>query len=356
VARRLWDRLRSRSPYTRRLALVAVSATATLVPVIALALKGGDDARDADAKPVPGPGGMTVGGQPRGIAVGEGAVWVTRHDDGQVSRIDLASGSRDAIDVGDAPDRIAAGEGSIWVAVAGGTRLVRIDPSSREVTTRLNVDTRAMPNCDCASPALEITHGALWVASPRKRTVTKRDVVTGAQTREPYRVDAGFSGAFAIGPGALWVVGNDDSTGAWKARIDLASGEAQRTDAGSGSYLAAIAYGEQRLWVADAADGRNTVAAVDPSSGESTDVKVETGVSSDDLAVVEGAVLAWEPDNGVLTAINPAALKVASTHRVRGYANGQRVNLVRGDLDADNDDGYAWVSDPAGDAIYKIRY
>jgi YVTN family beta-propeller protein len=61
---------------------------------------------------------LPVGDGPIGVAAGEGAVWVTNHREGTVTRIDPASGRVVAtIEVGPNPDHVAAGEGGVWVTV-----------------------------------------------------------------------------------------------------------------------------------------------------------------------------------------------------------------------------------------------
>ena len=61
---------------------------------------------------------IRVGKDPVGVALGEGAIWVTNYKDGTVSRIDPRLGRVVAtIRVGPNPDHLAAGEGGIWVTV-----------------------------------------------------------------------------------------------------------------------------------------------------------------------------------------------------------------------------------------------
>src|SRR5205085_8009099 len=51
---------------------------------------------------------------PSGVAVGEGAVWLTDTDAGNVIRVDPA-GLVKSIPVGNGPTAIAAGDGGVWV-------------------------------------------------------------------------------------------------------------------------------------------------------------------------------------------------------------------------------------------------
>lgn len=61
---------------------------------------------------------IRVGGHPTGIAVGEGAVWITDAKANSVHRIDPATNKITAtIPLGGRPSSIAAGNGAIWVTV-----------------------------------------------------------------------------------------------------------------------------------------------------------------------------------------------------------------------------------------------
>lgn len=83
---------------------------------------------------------VVVGGQPGGIAAGEGYIWVSRqprYDDagdpvteGAVIRIDPreTEWTGEVFEVGDAPQGIAVGAGSIWVADQGSDTVTRLMP------------------------------------------------------------------------------------------------------------------------------------------------------------------------------------------------------------------------------------
>jgi YVTN family beta-propeller protein len=61
---------------------------------------------------------IDVGRTPRGIAYGEGAVWVANSGDGTVSRIDPNTNQVVAtVRVGNRPLGIAVGAGAVWVTV-----------------------------------------------------------------------------------------------------------------------------------------------------------------------------------------------------------------------------------------------
>ncbi|MGH3078790.1 MAG: adenylate/guanylate cyclase domain-containing protein [Gaiellaceae bacterium] len=96
-----------------------------------------------------------VGGSPRGIAVGERAIWVTSDTDDSVSRIDAASGSVSTIPVCDGPTGIAFGEGAVWVACSGDGTVSRIDPATAEVVQTIAVGNRPV--------GIAAGAGSVWV-------------------------------------------------------------------------------------------------------------------------------------------------------------------------------------------------
>jgi hypothetical protein len=59
---------------------------------------------------------IDVGGRPRGVAIGEGAVWAAV-DDGTVARIDPVTNAASAIRVGGRPRSVSVGAGLVWVSV-----------------------------------------------------------------------------------------------------------------------------------------------------------------------------------------------------------------------------------------------
>ena len=112
---------------------------------------------------------IAVGELPNDVAVGEGAVWVTSNLNGTVYEIDPETGNLagDPIDAGDLPRGIKAGLGHVWVALGGEDAVIRLDPASGEVTDRFAV------GADPADVALG-TESA-WVVSERDATASRID-------------------------------------------------------------------------------------------------------------------------------------------------------------------------------------
>lgn len=336
-------------PWRRRPVLAAAGLAAAALVVLAVALLGG-----GPSKPSTPPGAIAVPGSPRGVAVGEGGVWVAQHDADRVSRIDLTSGT-DTTEV-PAPGRIAVGEGSVWVVAEDGRRLVRIDPRTRKVTARVAADVR-QGDCGCPPGNLVIADGGLFAAVPRKGRVVRYDVTTGEE-KGTFEMGPGFAGYFAIGGGMLWGVENAD-TGSGSMRsmlqsIDLNSGKHREFNLGTESFLNGVAYGEGAVWMADAANTQNSVVRFDPKTKGTNGAKIATGVSSEDIAVASGAVLVWEPDDGHLTRVDAATIEASGAQTPRGYRTHQKVNRISSDLAIAN--GSAWVTDPAAGLLHKLDF
>ena len=131
---------------------------------------------------------------PAGVAVGDGAVWVTDSDANNVTRVS-PTGLSTPITVGNAPSAIAVGEGAVWVADTLDGTVKRIDPSTSAVTTTIPVG---------RSPsALAVGDGSIWVADSGDGTITRIDPGTD-QATATIRV-GGSPEAIAIGSGRVWV-------------------------------------------------------------------------------------------------------------------------------------------------------
>lgn len=100
---------------------------------------------------------IDLGAAPRGVALGDGAVWVTLRDEGVVARVDPVTGEVVArIDVGGQPWPVAVGAGAVWVADLDG-RFLRIDPRTNVVSGVGRVGPQPR--------TIAVGRGAVWVAS-----------------------------------------------------------------------------------------------------------------------------------------------------------------------------------------------
>jgi DNA-binding beta-propeller fold protein YncE len=308
---------------------------------------------DEGAASVIEPPRVAVAGSPRAIAVGEGAIWVTRYDDGKVSRIDESSDTQ-SIDVGPHPNQIVTGEGSVWVSADDGKKLVQIDPRTNKVVKRVSVDFGA---CDCTIGEMGIVGDTLWVGVARRDGILKFERSTGEQFPTPYKPGPGFEGVFVAREDYLWAIGNYDLDPAisWVIQVEPISGLVRSTHLRSNSFLDGIAYGEGKVWIADAGNSQNVVTAFNPSTKSvDADIDLGTRITTGDIAFAEGSVLVWDPVEGQLTRIDADDLQVEETQQIRGYKTGQSVNRKWSELAVQGN--VAWVTDPAADAVYEIEY
>jgi YVTN family beta-propeller protein len=134
---------------------------------------------------------------PSGIAVGEGAVWLTDSEPdsetNNVIRVD-PTGLLKAIPVGNGPSAIAAGDGGVWVVDALDETVVRIDPATSSVTTTIPVG---------RSPSgVAVGDGAVWVANSGDGTVTRINPITSKGTTITV---GGSPQALAVAGGRVYV-------------------------------------------------------------------------------------------------------------------------------------------------------
>ncbi len=133
-----------------------------------------------------------------GLAVGEGGVWLAGDVFGRsVWRVDpIAQRLVARIDLPFVPKGIAAGEGAVWVTSLLGDTVSRIDPASNRVTATARVGRGA----DAVATGL----GAVWVANDVDATISRVDPRRVEVTRTIH-LDGPPAGV-AVAGGRLWVV------------------------------------------------------------------------------------------------------------------------------------------------------
>jgi peptide/nickel transport system substrate-binding protein len=131
---------------------------------------------------------------PAAIATGEGALWLSDDQAGNVVRVD-PTGLLTPIAVGNGPTGIAVGGGGVWVANSLDDAVVRIDPGTRSVTATIPVG---------HSPSgLAFGAGSVWVANSGDGTVTRIDPHTN--TVQATIAVGGSPQAVAVARGRAWV-------------------------------------------------------------------------------------------------------------------------------------------------------
>ena len=108
---------------------------------------------------------IPVGRDPKGLAVGEGAVWVAASGDDKITRINPRSLERESIALRATPDRVAVGGGSVWVTSRAAARVLRINPRSRKILE--TIPTGYDPF------ALEVANDSVWLTLVRENAVQR---------------------------------------------------------------------------------------------------------------------------------------------------------------------------------------
>jgi streptogramin lyase len=250
-------------------------------------------------------------------------------------RLDLATGSLDrAIALDATPGAVAAGEGAVWVAAPDEQAVLRIDPATGAVVSRIDVSGATRPG------VLAAGEGALWVGEPSSLTdLWRYDPANGALTR--VKLPTGISpDQLAVADGAVWV-GCDALL-----RVSPNSNqvELELDFAASPSYVAA---GERTVWAAGAeasplVTGNSLVWEIDPATGETlSETKLQLVVSG--LAVGEGAAWVLSRDQDSVTRIDLATKTVSE-----GFSVGRSPEAVSVGA------GAVWVTSSRDDTVTRF--
>lgn len=312
---------------------IAVGVVAVIAATLAIATGGGSDD--------PAGGAFELGGSPRAIAVYE-SVWVAQHEAEKVTRIESASDS-EPFEVGFHPAQIAAGDGLVWVAYDK-HKLVRIFPKAEPPP---EIDFAEGPIANLA-----IADGYLWVSSKEAERVTAYDPETGEEP-ETYGPIEGFEGSFALDKNAIWAVGayeGDDT--AKLTRVDILSKAEKAKFHEKDSYFDGVAYGGEKVWLADSINDR--VVVFETATEEVEYIEIEGSVYPDRIAFAEDSVLLLDPDQGILDRIDADTGKLVSSRPIPNYEKESDTNLNWSDLSVGN--GFAWVTDPANGTVHKVNY
>lgn len=302
-------------------------------------------------------GPISVPGSPRGVTVADGATWVARYDDGVVTRIDNSARTKKSVPVGEHPTRIVADEGAVWVGIEDGERLLRLNPTTAKPTGD-TIDLEV--GCECPATALEIAGPTLWVSSAEAETMTPFDRDQGQRLHRPFDLSPGFEGAFVVGGETVWAVANEEGPPKRAVVIEIYPGlQPTRTPVGADPFLIAITSDEESVWVADSANGHNTINSFFEENGAFEEIaEVENGITGGDLAYSyeKKEIIVWDPLGGYLTAVPPSGVAgtVIPGRRVKGYEPNEEINLEASDFALDGE--FAWVTEPSGDTLHKVRY
>jgi YVTN family beta-propeller protein len=195
--------------------------------------------------------------KPVAMAIGEGFAWVLGGSPTSiVYSFPLATGSNGApIDLLTNSEDIAAGLGSVWATDLNHRELLKIDPQSHEVVTRIKTD--GIPT------GVAVDTRSVWatVDGGAKDELLRIDPESAAITRIQLTMRAN---SVAAGADGVWVTNGDDDS---VTRIDPATNQVKNTVA-VGQEPIDVALGEGAVWVADQQGQR--VSRVDPGTGRAT--------------------------------------------------------------------------------------
>jgi virginiamycin B lyase len=179
------------------------------------------------------------------VGIGEASVWVVTFDarDKRLTRYSAETGVLQAqIDLPGPGLAVLVAYGEVWVTATNRPELYRIDP-------RANAVAAVIPLL-APSPLLEAAEGSLWVSSDATGIVQRIDPSTGQvlATIETGALDMESDGDLASGGGFLWTI----NRAAVIARIDPANNTVlglYRPPSGPSSSGRRIAFGAGSLWL-----------------------------------------------------------------------------------------------------------
>ncbi len=240
---------------------------------------------------------IPLGGEPRGVATGEGALWASTAA-GTVLALDPENNQVTAeVEVGSSTGLIAAGEGAVWVAGDDGRDLVKIDPTTQEITARSTIGSETE-----RIAGLVVGEGALWLVVEPTFGLLKIDT---ADLEELGRlqlcgIDECRFGAVALGDETVWVI--DDVAGELVSVDPETVTETGRTKIGGEGALRGIAYGPEGLWVLDADHG--TVLEVDTDNTDDVRKSAESFENPLHLTLGLGSVWLYSAGSGEIVGID----------------------------------------------------
>ena len=217
-----------------------------------------------------------------GLTAGGGAVW--GNWESTMVRIDPDSGKQtDEIKVPQAPcGRSAFGYGAVWSQACFDEGLVRVDPSSLEVT---HVPLEASDIYNGAS-GIGVGEGAVWVVADGEGCEACLLVGVDPDSLEvSHEIEIEPGGAsVAVGLGSVWVANPE---GAVVTRVDPKAGDvvSQTPVEGSPQYLAV---GEGSAWVFDQLGGN--VVELDSEGEESAVIEADMAGAGGSITTGNGSV------------------------------------------------------------------
>ena len=245
----------------RRLRRLLPLLTLTLVACNPIAPGPGPSSSPTSTGVAPGAGLATAAvphvsglNKPYGLAVGEGSVWVTEYEAGNLVRIDPATARVVArVHVGIHASHVLVQEGFAWVLDDSGGTLIKVDVMTNQMVREFPL----RPSFNLRPSDLAGDAGSVWVTVGSNNYVLRSgqllgeliriDTATSAVTAIPIE---GLAAGVAVGGGAVWVSSILlEPTSIF--RIDPATNRVvARVDTGH-LVNGPLAYGDSGVWVAN---------------------------------------------------------------------------------------------------------
>jgi hypothetical protein len=148
-----------------------------------------------------------------GLAWGDGYVWASASDDGDVLRINPKTRAITRVHVGGFPIGIVLAGGSVWVIDNANATVLRLNPSTlKEIGPPIHTPSGG-------AFYLGATDGYVFIANEADGTITRIDQQTGKTAGAPIRIapatnNPNYAAAYAIAPAgtAIWATSQTTNT------------------------------------------------------------------------------------------------------------------------------------------------
>jgi peptide/nickel transport system substrate-binding protein len=236
---------------------------------------------------------VDVGGQPRGIASGAGATWITDAANDLLLQIDQ-NGAIERIPVGHGPTGVAVSAGEVWVVNQLDRTVFELNPRAFRRVATFRVGNGA--------DGIAFGHGSLWVANTSDGTISRIDPATGAAVTIPL---AGTPTGIAVGRAGIWVT----TSAGQLLLVDVVDNRVTRAIS-IGNGPAGVAVGGGSVWVTNTPEA--TVTRFNPGSGTVT--KINVGGAPLGIAFGSSAVWVANRRDGTVERIDPNGNAIRSLH------------------------------------------
>ncbi|WP_410812884.1 hypothetical protein [Micromonospora sp. 067-2] len=274
---------------------------------------------------------VAVAGNPDGLSVAGGMLWVGTYQGGSIAEIELRSGSLvRTVQVGATtlPLSVHASGSAVWVGAYGSASILKVNAGTGKVDATIPVGT--------APVGFAEVDGRLWVVNQADSTLS---VIDPKQRKVVRTVPvSGLRGGFPVSyGGAVWVADLAGTTNElW--RIDASTGQITAR-VQTGPHPSEVAFGFGSGWVTDA----EGLTRFDPASGAVLKRITGLGRQLDGIAVGPDAVWVGSIGDNQLIRVDPQ--RDRATGRVTGIRGPRQITIV---------DGHIWVAEFAGNAVTQI--